>query len=201
MFLNSFGRVIKRWKPTVVKPTAILLQDAWKWVLGLSCEGTHNVLGAVRAALENEEERKHGVFIEGLYVFTSGVPDQSVETISAYLEEAACGRSLKCHTILFNVDDYDGNGPIPGRWANITNTAESLRMLAHSIPGGRFHWFRETGIKKINTFQYLLLFKRFGHSITTGIIESDDIKRIQQEIDRAVDFSKKVNHLKCFFFY
>lgn len=120
--LIAFGRNIKRWRPTVVKPTDILLQDAWKWILGLKCSGTHNVLGAVRAALENEEERKHGIWIDGLYLFTSGMPDQSIETICSYMEELACGRDLRLHTILFNVDDYDKNGPIAGRWANVSIT-------------------------------------------------------------------------------
>jgi hypothetical protein len=45
-------------------------------------------------------------------------------------------------------------------------------MLAHCLAGGRFHWFRET-----------------------GIIESDDLKLIQQEIDKAVDFSHKAAEL------
>jgi hypothetical protein len=156
----------------VVKPTATLLQDAWKWILQFSCEGTHNVLGAFRSALENEEERKHNIDIDGLYLFTSGIPDQPVDVLASYLEGAACGRTLKCHAILFNVDDYDVNGPIPGRWANITKTAESLRLLAHSVAGGRFHWFRET-----------------------GIIESDDIKLVQHEIDKAIDGSRKAASL------
>jgi hypothetical protein len=117
--LVAFGRAIRRWRPTVVKPTEILLQDAWKWVLSLKCGGTHNVMGAVRAALENEEERKHGICVDGLYIFTSGVPDQSVDFIGSYLEESAVGRDLNVHTILFNVDDYDGSGPIAGRWANV----------------------------------------------------------------------------------
>ena len=51
----------------------------------------------------------------------------------------------------------------------ITNTADALRTLAHSTIGGRFHWFRET-----------------------GIIESDDIIRIQKEIEATVDFSNMV---------
>ncbi len=118
--LIAFGKSVKRWRPTVVRPTPILLQDAWKWVLALRCSGTHNVLGAIRAALENEEERKHSIYVDGLYLFTSGMPDQPVETMCSYMEESACGRSLRIHTILFNVDDYDGNGPIAGRWANVS---------------------------------------------------------------------------------
>lgn len=96
-------------------------------------------------ALENDEEKKHGIDVEGLYLFTSGIPDQPIDVLCSYLEENACGRNLKCHAILFNVDDYDVNGAIPGRWANITKTAEALRLMAHTTYGGRFHWFRETG--------------------------------------------------------
>lgn len=47
------------------------------------------------------------------------------------------------------MDDYDANGAIPGRYANITRTGECLRNMAH-CSGGRFHWFRETG----NDYQY-----------------------------------------------
>lgn len=130
----------------MVKPTPGLLQDAWKWVLQLTCEGTHDVMGALHAALENNEEHKHNIDVEGVYLFTSGMPDQMIDALCGYVEEKACGRLLRCHTILFNVDDYDINGPIPGRWANIKKTAEALRTLAHSTHGGRFHWFRETGL-------------------------------------------------------
>ena len=106
-------------------------------------------MGALRATLENNEEHKHSIEVEGVYLFTSGMPDQMIDALCGYVEESACGRMLRCHTILFNVDDYDINGPIPGRWANIKKTAEALRTLAHSTSGGRFHWFRETGNFKI----------------------------------------------------
>ena len=60
-----------------------------------------------------------------------------------------------------------------------SKTAEALRSLAHCVDKGRFHWFRET-----------------------GIIESDDIILIQQEIDKAVQFSKQVILLfKCLNIY
>ena len=84
------------------------------------------------------------VEVEGIYLFTSGIPDQLPEMCLSYVEEAVAGRSTKAHVILFNVDDYDSQGAIPSRYANITKTAESLRSLAH-CSGGRFHWLRETG--------------------------------------------------------
>ena len=61
-----------------------------------------------------------------------------------FAEECSVGHDLHLHVTLFNVDDYDAEGAIPGRYANITKTAEALRALAHCT-GGRFHWFRETG--------------------------------------------------------
>ena len=143
-FIIRFGRTIKRWKPTVVKPTLRLLQDAWKWILELTCDGTQDLIGALRFALENNEEHKHNIDIEGIYIFTSGMPDQMIDVVCSYVEEKACGSVLRCHTILYNVDDYDINGAKSGRWANIKKTAEALRILAHCT-GGRFHWFRETG--------------------------------------------------------
>lgn len=79
-----------------------------------------------------------------MYLFSSGIPDQMFDLCVSYVEEAAAGRDLKLHVVLFNVDDYDAHGAIPSRYANITKTAECLRTLAHCSMG-RFHWFRETG--------------------------------------------------------
>ncbi|VEL43416.1 unnamed protein product [Protopolystoma xenopodis] len=46
-----------------------------------------------------------------------------------------------------------------------------FRQLANST-GGRFHWFRET-----------------------GIIDSDDVRLLQEEIDTAVEYMKQAEHL------
>ncbi|XP_013421396.1 von Willebrand factor A domain-containing protein 3A [Lingula anatina] len=163
----GFTSRAEMWRPTMVKPTPENLQSAWRWVLGLQCGGSRNFLEAYRMTVENEEELKHHIEVEGVYLFTSGVPDQPHDVCAQYVEESCSGRGIKLHTALFNVDDYDSAGAIPGRYANITKTAESLRNLAHST-GGRFHWFRET-----------------------GVIESDDVQEILAEIDRAINFSQK----------
>lgn len=96
------------------------------------------------------------------------------------MEECNVGKSIYLHTILFNIDDYylSEHGiqnnltmSVSGRWANATKTAEFMRALAkHS--GGRFLWFRET-----------------------GIIESDDIKLLQNEIEKACQFSEQAANL------
>lgn len=167
----TFGGKPKSWKPTMVRPTTENLQDAWKWVLDLQCGGSRNFLGGLRMVMENDEEQKHHIFVQGVYVFTSGVPDQDQDVIVAYAEESASGWGATIHSILFNVDDYDEHGAIPSRYANITRTAECLRLLSHST-GGRFQWFRET-----------------------GIIENDDIQLVNSEIERALNFSRKCSML------
>lgn len=135
---------------------------------------------ALRAIYENEEERKHHLYPEGIYLLTSGIPDQSIDVCSAYVEECSAGRSIHLHTILFNIDDYylaergiqsSLTMTTSGRWANATKTAEFMRSLA-KYSAGRFLWFRET-----------------------GIIESDDIKLLQNEIDKACQFSEQAANL------
>jgi hypothetical protein len=149
-------------------------------VLKLNCGGTRNLLHALRTIYENEEERKHHLYPEGIYLLTSGIPDQSLEVCCAYVEECNVGKSIYLHTILFNIDDYylSEHGiqsslsmTVSGRWANATKTAEFMRALAkHS--GGRFLWFRET-----------------------GIIESDDMKLIQNEVEKSCQFSEQAANL------
>lgn len=56
------------------------------------------------------------------------MPDQPIKSLYGYLEESSCGRNLRIHTILFNVDDYDGNGPIPGRWANVRSLINVMKF-------------------------------------------------------------------------
>lgn len=164
----GFGSTARAWRPCLQEPTEANLQNAWKWVLGLECGGSRNYLAALRMALENEEDRKKNSVVGGLYLFTSGIPDQASDVLCSFMEEASAGQPTKVHSILFNIDDYDNeNTTVPGRYANVTQTAECLRTLGH-VTGGRFHWFRET-----------------------GIIESDDIKLILCEMDKAVNYSQK----------
>ncbi|CAF1157019.1 unnamed protein product, partial [Didymodactylos carnosus] len=166
-----------RYKPTMVQPTIENLQNAWEWVLKLNCTGTRNLLCALRSIYENEEERKHGLYPDGIYLLTSGVPDQPLDVCCAYVEESNVGKSISLHTILFNIDDYIETSNnlestcFPGRWATATKTAEFMRALA-KCSGGRFLWFRET-----------------------GIIESDDLKLLQNEIEKACQYSEQAANL------
>ena len=45
--LCRYGSETDMWKPRMMPPTEKNLQSAWKWVLGLDCEGSRNLLGTV----------------------------------------------------------------------------------------------------------------------------------------------------------
>ena len=93
--------------------------------------------------------------MDGIYLFTSGVPDQSSDLCHSYIEEACAGRSLKLHVVLFSVDSDDVSVvAVPGRYASTSKTANVLRGLAHST-GGRFHWFRENGELRLKSSYYI----------------------------------------------
>ncbi|KAG2455291.1 VWA3A protein, partial [Polypterus senegalus] len=118
---------------------------------------------------------------QGIYLFTSGVPDQEESEIlpevwthpvvlsfqavlCSYVAELCAGRDLRIHICLFSINTLD---MIPARFATPRETAVVYRDLANSSKG-RFHWFNET-----------------------GIIDSDDINIIMSEIEKAVNFSQK----------
>lgn len=158
----SFGNDIQFWKPGMVPPTSENLQSAWKWILNLQCEGGRNVVGAIKRAIEfniNDSENEES---QGIYLFTSGVPDQDLHVVSAYLSEAASGCDLHLHVCLFSIDD-DSSDHISDR----SDTVRVLQDLAH-VTNGRFHWFADK-----------------------GNIESDDITCLVSEMEKALNYSKK----------
>ncbi|CAH3174964.1 unnamed protein product [Porites evermanni] len=71
-----FGDKTEMFRPVMVEPSPEYLEATWKWLLQRGCTGSRNVLDAFRKAVENEEERAHGIEVEGIYVVTSGVPDE-----------------------------------------------------------------------------------------------------------------------------
>lgn len=92
--------------------------------------------------------------VEGIYLLTSGVPDQPADICNSYLEEASVGSNIKLYVTLFSIDEADivmtngvaeTPGVLPCRYASISETAQVLRDMAHCTVGGRFHWVRETG--------------------------------------------------------
>ncbi|NXA07121.1 VWA3A protein, partial [Sapayoa aenigma] len=139
-----------------------------RWVLSLQCKGSRNVMSALRRAVEVDFKDKDKHESQGLYLLTTGIPDQETHTISAYVAEVCRGFDLHLHVCLFSVmEDIDSSGVIPARYANPRETASAFKEIAQAATG-RFHWFGEA-----------------------GIFESDDITSIVSEMEKAKNYSQK----------
>ncbi|CAJ0946793.1 unnamed protein product, partial [Ranitomeya imitator] len=133
------------------------------WVLTLECEGSRNTLSAIKTAIEGNFMDKENQESQGMYLFTSGIPDQDVNAVHAYLSEAVSGCDLQLHAGLFTVREDGGN--------DRSDAARVLQDLAH-VTNGRFHWFNDT-----------------------DVIESDDIRSLVSEMEKAVNYSNKCAYL------
>ncbi|NXR18624.1 VWA3A protein, partial [Cinclus mexicanus] len=138
-----------------------------RWVLSLECKGSRNFMSALRRAVEVDFKDKDKHKSQGLYLLTTGIPDQETHTISAYVAEACGGFDVQLHVCLFTQKGTDCSGIIPARYANPTETASAFKEIVQAA-NGRFHWFGEA-----------------------GIFESDDITSIISEMEKAKNYSQK----------
>ncbi|NXG56429.1 VWA3A protein, partial [Hemiprocne comata] len=140
-----------------------------RWVLSLQCTGSRNFMSALRRAVEVDFRDKNKHKSQGLYLLTTGIPDQETHTVSAYVAEVCRGFDLQLHVCLFSVmEDVNSNGIIPARYANPAEAAIAFKEIVQAA-NGRFHWFGEA-----------------------GIFESDDITIIVSEMEKANNYSQKV---------
>ncbi|XP_055483407.1 von Willebrand factor A domain-containing protein 3A isoform X2 [Psammomys obesus] len=165
--LIAFGSKIESWMPEMVPVSLDSLQSAWRWALGLQCQGSRNVLGALRKAIEVDFKDKNKYESQGIYLFTGGVPDQDVHVISDYVAEACAGCHLYLNVCLFYVGEPQMDTFAPACYASRIDTAAAYREITLAAHG-RFHWFGET-----------------------GIYESDDSKAIISELEKALSYSQK----------
>ncbi|XP_045445278.1 von Willebrand factor A domain-containing protein 3A [Pipistrellus kuhlii] len=165
--LIAFGSTVESWRPEMVSVSHDSLQSAWQWALSLQCGGSRNVLSALRKAVEVDFKDKDRQQSQGIYLFTGGIPDQDVPTLCAYVAEACGGCDLQLNVCLFYVGEPPMDTTPPACYASRTDTAAAYREVA-GASGGRFHWFGDT-----------------------GVYESDDIKAIVSEMEKALNYSQK----------
>ncbi|XP_030619421.1 von Willebrand factor A domain-containing protein 3A [Delphinapterus leucas] len=163
----AFGSTIESWRPEMVAASHSNLQSAWRWVLSLQCQGSRNVLSALRKAVEVDFKDKDKQQSQGIYLFTGGIPDQDMAMLSAYMAEARVGCDLQLNVCLFYVGESQMDTTPPACYASRSDTAAAYREFTQAA-GGRFHWFGDT-----------------------GIYESDDIGAITSEMEKALNYSQK----------
>ncbi|XP_059010392.1 von Willebrand factor A domain-containing protein 3A isoform X2 [Mustela lutreola] len=163
----AFGSTIESWRPEMVAVSHENLQSAWRWALSLRCQGSRNVLSALRKAVEVDFKDKDKYQSQGIYLFTGGIPDQDMPLLSAYMAEACGGCDLQLNVCLFYVGEPQMDLTPPAHYASRTDTAAAYREVTQAT-AGRFHWFGDT-----------------------GIFESDDINAIMSEKEKAFNYSQK----------
>ncbi|KAK3511855.1 hypothetical protein QTP70_026870, partial [Hemibagrus guttatus] len=135
----AFGSDVKAWREQAVSSNQQNLQDVWQWVQELECAGGRNTLSALRHAVETEPHSDSSL-TRGVYLLTTGAPDQDSSAVSLYVSEFCAG--LRIHVCLFTREDE----PLrcsSSRYVSHAEVALILRNLAHGA-NGRFHWITDT---------------------------------------------------------
>ncbi|KAF4115471.1 hypothetical protein G5714_002960 [Onychostoma macrolepis] len=164
-----FGSDVKSWQEKMVPSTHENLQAVWQWIQAVECFGGRNTLAALRRALE-EEAQEESSLTGGVYLLTTGLPDQHMVSVTNYVSERCSATNLNLHVCLFTGEEDTARCP-PPRYATRTETARALSGLAHA-GNGRFLWMTET-----------------------GIVESDDISALIGEMETAVNYFQKCSEL------
>ncbi|KAI4896397.1 hypothetical protein NFI96_017127, partial [Prochilodus magdalenae] len=164
-----FGADIKPWREQMVPPTQENLNNVWQWIQGLECGGDRNTLAAIQHAIEAESNSDSSRTC-GVYLLTTGMPDQDAATTSVYVSECYSGAAVRLHVCLFAGENESLRCLAP-RYVTWAETAHVLRGLAHA-GSGRFHWITDT-----------------------GIVESDDIIALIGEMEKAANYWQKCSEL------
>ncbi|KAL2100915.1 hypothetical protein ACEWY4_002676 [Coilia grayii] len=139
-----FGTEVESWREALAPVSPKNLQEAWQWLQSRQCAGGRNTLGALRQALEGDHHQRTTPLPQGLYLFTSGVPDQDMAAISAYVSECCSTSDVRLHVCLFTAPTGTSSDPPPTHPLSWADTALALRRLARA-GRGRFHWISSTG--------------------------------------------------------
>ncbi|XP_077086806.1 von Willebrand factor A domain-containing protein 3A isoform X2 [Siphateles boraxobius] len=165
--VTVFGSEVKSWQEKMVPSTHENLQAVWQWVQALECVGGRDTLAALRRALEEEpQEEAEASLTRGVYLFTTGTPDQHTESVTDYVSERCSVSNLNLHVCLFTGEEESARCH-----ATRAETTRALSRLAHA-GHGRFLWTTET-----------------------GIVESDDISALIGEMETAADYCQKCSEL------
>jgi len=166
----AYGGQTEKFRDIMVQPLSDCLNICWRWLRKHPIHGTRKFLSAFRLAMENEEERKLHLEVDGIYLVTCAVPDEDKEIACSFVEETLGGSNTKLHVIYTQPSEFSVQS-LQGRYADPESTADYLRELAHR-GRGRFHWTK-----------------------SGEIIESDDIRRIVDEMEKANNYFRKTGML------
>ncbi|XP_003198235.4 von Willebrand factor A domain-containing protein 3A isoform X1 [Danio rerio] len=152
-----FGSDVQSWQRKMFPATHENLQAVWQWFQTQECVGGRNTLSALRWALEDEPPADSAL-TDGVYLLTTGLPDQHMDSVTSYVSERCSTSNLNLHVCLFTEVKHTESQ---------AETARALSDLAHA-GHGRFIWTTET-----------------------GVLESDDISVLIEEMQTAANYYQK----------
>eukprot|EP00794_Sanderia_malayensis_P009024 gene9026-9991_t len=165
-----FGSHAAPFQSRMVEPTKANLEATFRWLIQQTSSGSRKIMDAFRIALENYEERKNGIDVDGVYLVTTGIPDEPMNAACSFVQEAFVGRHAALHCIYYEPDDID-LVPVAGKYADQTETVAYLKELAHGTRG-RFHWIKGS-----------------------DVLESDDLRLVSNEVDKCHNYKQKADVL------
>uniref|UniRef100_A0A673G2A5 VWFA domain-containing protein n=1 Tax=Sinocyclocheilus rhinocerous TaxID=307959 RepID=A0A673G2A5_9TELE len=193
-----FGSDVKSWQEKMVPSTHENLQAVWLWIQAVECVRGRNTLAALRCALE-EEAQEESSLTRGVYLLTTGMPDQHMVSVTAYVSERCSATNLNLHVCLFTGEEDTARCPLP-HYATRTETARALSGLAHA-GNGRFLWMTDTGEKRLS-YECLndsVIFKKYPKSksvrksiATVKLPKHEDICSTKQVLYSITTGSRRV---------
>ena len=134
-----FGSSVQAWSESLVPPLQENLQAVWRWVQGLTAQGSTNTQAALSAAMSVPGA-------QAVYLLTDGRPDQDCETLLAAVQTLP---SIPVHTVSFNCADSKANVFL-SKLANITGGRWGYSLclnvsvyLSFAFLILRYHYFSE----------------------------------------------------------
>ncbi|XP_057310372.1 von Willebrand factor A domain-containing protein 3A-like isoform X1 [Hydractinia symbiolongicarpus] len=159
--LVCLGERVLAFKSMMVEPTHENLTACWKWLSERECSGAKKILPGLRFILENEEERKQSIDVDGIYFISTGTPEENEDVVSSYISESFVGTEMSFNCIYFQ--------PMKANLfsSEMEHASKYLKKLAHQN-NGRFHWVD-----------------------SKVAVESDDIRLIAEEMNKASNYLTK----------
>eukprot|EP00111_Clytia_hemisphaerica_P020100 TCONS_00059231-protein len=146
----------------LLKATMENVGACWRWFSKLSCGGTRKCLPALSHVCQTYVMEQNG--LDGIYLIASGTPNEPLDVLNGYAKEALHGTDVSLNCILFgSVTRLD----CLEHYEDIDQVASYLREISHQN-NGRFHWIDNQ-----------------------VIVESDDVRLIEEEMSHANNYLNK----------
>eukprot|EP00117_Sycon_ciliatum_P049321 scpid10050/ scgid4048/ von Willebrand factor A domain-containing protein 3A len=165
-------------KPKPVTTSSENLSEALRWLLSWQCAGSCDLMSGLKCVLEGDGLVQVDLHpYDSIRVVVTGCPVQNEKLLLAYLSQRLLLDPVTIDTVLYTCGTEDGNVleqnsmTGTGHYLSTKQLHGYVQRLAHQFDGV-FHWY--------------------DHQ---GSVDSDDIRVIEEEVEKAKEFSRKAGLL------